>query len=233
MRKLRYLKTVSGGTESLGKITKTTTGTFIDTSTTDAVGGVPVINIVSTFTKASAIAHKAILVTLTYQPTGNTGTGVPIAIAGMTVLGASATHSGLYMWGVQGGLKFLTGSVVSDSQSAAGRFVLEEAGTVTYTGGNIAGIYVDNLITSPMASESGGQIDLIRIANHGGLMDNAINVYGPNLTNLLYLGGCTTVGCVGADIGATAIHKTICRSIKIDIDGVTFYLLASTAPAAS
>ena len=232
MRKLRYLKTVSGGTETLGKITKTVTGAFIDVSTTDAVGGVPVINIVSTFTKATAIAHKAILVTLTYQPTGNTGTGVPIAIAGMTVLGASATHSGLYMWGVQGGIKFLTGSVIASSQIAAGRFVLEEAGTVTYTSGGIAGIYIDNLITSNMAGLS-GNVDLMRIANHGGTMKSAVHVYGPKITNFLKLTGCTTAGAVGANIGSTAIHKTICRPIAIDIDGTTFYLLASTAPAAS
>ena len=209
------------------------TGTYsvagISITHTDATGGLEEILIASTFTKNTAIAHKAISSTCTYQPTGDSGTGVPIAVAGMTVLGEGATHSGLYMWGVQGGLKFLATSVVSDSQSAAGRFVLEEAGAVTYTSGNIACIYCDNLITSPMASESTGQIDLMRIANHGGLMDNAINVYGPNLTNLFYLGGCTNVGCVGADIGATAIHKTVCRPIKISIDGTAYYLIASTA----
>lgn len=217
------------GTTTTGMTIGTCTGHGILITNSDGTGSMEEIHVNSEFTATGAVAHKAILAECSYTP-ASAGGSVPIAIAGMTDLAAGKTHNALYMWGVQGGLKFNDDSVVSGSQYAAGRFVLEEgSGTITYTSGNIAGIYIDNLITSPMASESSGQIDLMRIANHGGLMDNAINLYGPNLTNLFYLGGCTTAGCVTAT-AASAVHGTLTKKIAISIDGVTYYLLASTTP---
>ncbi|GAG58739.1 unnamed protein product, partial [marine sediment metagenome] len=94
-------------------------------------------------------------------------------------------------------------------------------------------IYCDNLISSDLAGIS-GNADLIRLANHDtGTMDNVIDVYGPNVTNLFLLSSCMNGGMVSTDIGATAIFKTACKSIRINIDGTTYYLLASTAVGTS
>lgn len=202
--------------------------TGIKIGLTDSAGGENGILIDSNFTAQGAAAHKAIESNVTYTP-ATSGTGVPIAIAGKVTLAGSQTHSGLYMWGVQGGLYFSASSTLASSQVAAGRFVLEaEDDTVTWTSGNIACIYCDNLIDEDISGIA-GEADLIRLANHGTGMDNAINVYGPFVTNLFLLGGCSTGGMVSA-ASASALHGTLSKKIKISIDGVTYYLLASTTP---
>lgn len=91
-------------------------------------------------------------------------------------------------------------------------------------------LWLDSHLTKTITS---GNLEFLYITNNGtSTFDNAIYIYGSNaITNLLAINTCS--GMVSADIGATAIHKTVCKSIKIDLDGTTFYLLASTAPAAS
>lgn len=197
--------------------------TGVNVSVASTATGKNGILVSDTFTLATAGVHKAIQGDVSYSA----GYATPIGVAGKVTL--TGAYSGVgYMWGVQGQIQFDTASSLAGSQVAAGRFVLTETGTVTYTSGNIACIYADNLITSPMASESSGNIDLIRIANHGGQMDSAINLYGPNLTNLFMLTGCTTVGCVGANNGGgSTLNFTNYRLITIDIDGTTHYLVAA------
>ena len=107
-------------------------------------------------------------------------------------------------------------------------FLKQKNATVTWTSGNIACIYCDNLIAEDISGIS-GNADLIRLANHGAGMDNAINVYGPHVTNLFLLSGCLNGGMVSA-AEAAVVHSTLSKKIRISIDGVTYYLLASTEP---
>ena len=193
---------------------------------TDAVGGVPTISITSVFTAVGAIGHEGIYSSVTYQPTGDSGTGVPIGLAGQVVLGVGATHSGLYMWGVQGHVLFSTGSVIASSQIAALRGVLEESGEVTYTSGGIAGLYIDNLITSDIDGIS-GNADLMRIANHGGAIKSAINIYSKKITYLFSIDG---INACFVSASGNEKHGGTVKHLKCKIDGTTCYLIASSAP---
>lgn len=211
---------------TLGALTADDTfNVAITTGTTGYYG----VRAITTFSLATAGVHKAISGEVLYTP-ATTGFATSIGVAGKATLNAKGMSGGTgYMWGVQGQLDFAAGSTYASSQLAAGRFVMTEAGAVTYTSGNIACIYADNLITSPLADECSGDCDLIRIANHGGKLDHAINVYGPNVTYLFNLNGCATAGCVSAGT-ANDVHGGTGKRVKINIDGTSYYFLASTTP---
>ncbi len=219
------LSSAQGSYTSAYPIALTCAADAITVTQTDSAGGINAILVNNTVTATGAVAHKAVEVNVVYDP-ASTGGSVPIAIAGKVTLAAGKTHNTLYMWGIQGGLKFLTGSTVDSNQAAAARFVLEEAGAVTYTG-KVTGLYVDNLITSPMGSESSQGISIARFANHGGNVNSMLEFYANECDNLFAISG--SLAASGGPVvetsngGATRKYR-----VEVMIEGDTCYLSAYT-----
>lgn len=187
--------------------------------TIDAAGSQYGIKVSDTLTTTAAIAHRAIDGIVTYTPsTVTSGGSVPIGVAGKVIL-STTCETDLYMWGVQGQLHFTNGSIITCSQIAAGRFVLTADANPTVTSGLIAGVYVDNLVATDL-NGGAGYSDLIRLANHGGIMDNAIDIYGPNTTYFVRFNGCEIGGCISTN----ATTSGTSRKIKCDVDGTPYYI---------
>ena len=86
---------------------------------------------------------------------------------------------------------------------------------------------MDNLIATAL-NAGAGYADLMRLANHGGQIDNAINVYGPLTTHLFRFGGTTAGSFVGVDQpGGSTVTFTNWRRISVDVEGTTYYMIAA------
>jgi len=117
---------------------------------TDANGGLQGIFVNNIFTKVGVVAHKAIRSDLLYTP-ASAGTACPIAMVGKVSLNGDLTAANAYPglgWGVQGQIHMVTGSTIDGSTYgspgavyAGLRGVVTDAGTSTYTKGNLAGLY--------------------------------------------------------------------------------------------
>ena len=122
----------------------------LTTAVTDADGGSNGLFVNNTFTKVGVIAHKAIQSDLIYTP-ASAGTACPIAVVGKVSLNGDLTAANSYPglgWGVQGQIHMVTGSTIDGSTFgspgavyAGLRGVVTDAGTSTYTKGNLAGLY--------------------------------------------------------------------------------------------
>ncbi len=200
-----------------------------------AVSGGSSIAIDNTFTLATAGVHKGITSTVTYTP-ATSGLGTSIGVAGKAVLNGTFTGGQGLMFGIQGQMDFTTDATINNSSSifSALRGVITAAGSPTFTAGDVCGLYIDNLVTNEMAASS-GDISLIRIANHGNgssrsTIDSAIYVYGVKVTNLFEFNSAIGGGGFVSAFGGTAHGGTI-KKVAVTIDGSTYFLLASTAPA--
>jgi len=59
--------------------------------------------------------------------------------------------------------------------------------------------------------------------------DHMIYAYAPYVTNFFKMDNAGNGGMVSATY-STPVHAGTCKKIRIDLDGDTYYLLASTAP---
>lgn len=199
---------------------KATNGIYMAiTATASGTNGILVSN---TFTLGTTGVHKGIQSDVTYAA----GYATPIGVAGKVSLTGAFTGGVGYIWGVQGQVDFGASSTYNcaGGQVAAVRAVLTTGGG-TFQAGNIACIYADNLITSTMTGTT-GTVDLMRLANHGGAIDNAIEIRCPNTTNLFYLDGGTTAGPVTTTTNTTPSGTIYLLKVLIGSD--TCYMFAST-----
>lgn len=184
-----------------------------------------------TFTATTAIGGRGVVGQVTYTPaTAGSGGAVPVGVYAKTILSSGCTST-LYMWGVQAQLDFDGNSVMACSQVAALRAVLTAGATPTITSGHIAAIYCDNLISADL-SDTSNYADMVRLANHGGSIDNMINFYLPYCTNLFRFDGITSSSPIGSNAsGGGTLTFTNWRKIQIDIEGTVHYMLAARAIA--
>ena len=193
---------------------------------TDTAGGSYGVRVVTTLTSIAAVACRAVSGEVVYTPaTVASGGSVPIGVAGKVTLSATC-ESDLYMWGVQGQLHLANTSVITCSQIAAGRFVLTADADPTITSGIISGIYIDNLIATSLAAGADWSCGM-RIANHGGGMDDMISFYTPNVTNLFHFESATAMI---SNITGGGVHGGTIQRIRCDFAGTTYYMIMSTAP---
>ena len=137
-----------------------------------------------------------------------------IGVHGRAKVSGVAYNSGLFVAGVLGQV-LAGGTWTATDKVAAGWFDWQLASAVT--AGDTMLLYLTNNANNASYNPT-----------------SVMFIYAPYMTNLFYLQGGTVGGLmVSADIGATAIHKTVCRAIRISIDGTAYYLLASTAYGAS
>lgn len=152
------------------------------------------------------------------------------ALRGEADLAASAvTASGAsYIIGVHGRWRAGSGTI---NNSAIGAGVLAQwinGGTYTAVS-HACALWVDCQNATTVTS---GSTEMIYITHNGdatGAVDHVFYIYpGNRITNLMKID--TASGMVSAAENS-AVHGTSSKKIKIDIDGTTYYLLASTVPA--
>lgn len=202
----------------------------ISVTTTDASGGAAGVKSVTTLTSTGAVAGRAIDGQVVYTPaTAGSGGSVPIGVAGKVTLTTGCTST-LYLWGVQGQVNLEANAVINCGQIAAMRAVLTADANPTITDGNISCIYCDNLIATAL-NAGGATASMLRLANHGGQMDCVFHLNAGHTTHLFDFDQCTIESFITTSEGK--YHGGTMQKLKCDYDGVTYYILMSTAPTSS
>jgi len=156
--------------------------------------------------------------------------GTVRALVGVGDLSAVQTDVGSaqYIVGVHGRAK-VSGTAYNSSLFVTGvHGQILDGGTYTKSG-HVSAIWADSHLNKTV---SAGEYELIYMTHNttnGTTMTSGIYAYLPYVTNLLKLYGGTVGGMVSA-ASASALHGTLSKKIKINIDGTTYYLLASTNP---
>ena len=122
----------------------------------------------------------------------------------------------------------ISGTAYNTSLTACSmKATIDGTGTLTAFG-HACVLWLDNKLPTIAA----GEHSIIYMTNNNSgsrTIGQAIYLYGVYVTNLINLNGCTSGGMV-SNASASALHGTLSKKIKISIDGVTYYLLASTTP---
>ncbi|TET08512.1 MAG: hypothetical protein E3J83_03480 [Candidatus Atribacteria bacterium] len=243
-----YVAPPSGSGDAI-QIGSCTNGIKIEGTVTLPIGIGTVTALTTAVTGQSAIK--------VYSDLSGDGYNVPVWITG-AVTGAGASFGSIYcirgdvkLTGVQTtqdndqfvvgvhGRARVSGTIKNTAVTIAGVMSQILAGGTWTEVENACSLWVDNqLATNPTTGEVSMVLITQNNSSSSAIVDNVFKVQGGGGTDthFAYLFNFVkniTGGFVSADIGSTAIHKTICRSLKIKIDDVDFYLLASTAPATS
>jgi len=189
------------------------------------------VRVLDTYTKVDGY-HTAVMGATLLVPAGGTGTGAAIGVYGEANIQGACTGTN-YSFGVRGTLQLTDDTVLNGGSSIFGAMnaSMKDDATPTLTAGHVCGIYIENLIDADLSAIA-GITAMIYSANNSSAtctMDYGWYHYGPKVTNLLGLYDCTVAGCVSAG-GTVGTHGTATLKVAIDIDGTTYYLLASTVP---
>lgn len=143
-----------------------------------------------------------------------TGTGSVRGTQGVAKVRAGITATGSTLIGAYGQARVDATGVLAGNSFLVGLYGLIEASPAV-TANHVTSCWLD----SHQANAVTGQHDLLYMTNNGAaVMDQAIHLYGPNITAFLNLDTCTAFIGSGKKSGGTA------KNIKISIDGVTHYI---------
>lgn len=133
--------------------------------------------------------------------------------------------SGGFIYGTQG--KIIPTGTLSGSSWNAGVFGQVDISQATINAGQIAPIWGDYGATSGTISDATGMYGIAMTNTTAATLEAQIYLYG-KATNLLQLNGssATYISAGGAGAPGGTIKK-----LAISIDGVTYYIIASTAPS--
>lgn len=150
-------------------------------------------------------------------------------VCGRATVNDNYTGGTGYVYAVSGQLHFTNDTIINSAASvfAALCGVITSDATPTLTTGHITCLYLDNLCNDVDLADTAGVNSFIYMANNSGGkdMDDAIYLYGPDVLNFIRFQGCTSIV---SSTYTTPLHGTLCKKIKISLDGTTYYLLAST-----
>jgi len=211
------------------------TGTYnnaLRITNTLATSAQTTVRVLDTYTAADGY-HTAVMGATIYNPTAASGYGAAIGVYGEANIQGDFTGGTNWSFGVRGTLQLTDDTVLNSGSSIFGAInaSMKDDATPTLTAGHVCGIYIENLIDADLSAMTGIS-SMIYAANNSSAtctLDYGIYLYGPKVTNLLGLYDCTVGGCVSAG-GTVGTHGTATLKIAIDIDGTTYYLLASTVP---
>ena len=146
-----------------------------------------------------------------------------------TTVGAEAFIVGVH------GRCAVTGTAYNSSAVYAG-VLAQMLGGGTWTAANkVYALWVDNQLATNPTSGTVAMVGIRQNNNSGtAVVDHVFDIYGANIANFINFDSCISSGFVSSgSVGSTAIHKTACKTIKILIDGVDYYLIASTVVESS
>jgi len=103
--------------------------------------------------------------------------------------------------------------------------MIGEAGVFTKVN-HVCGLWLDSHLAQTITA---GSFEFIYMTNNGATqMNSVMHITRSRVTNLFKIDGS---GSMVAAAENSAVHGTSTKKIKINIDGTTYYLLASTVPA--
>jgi len=150
-------------------------------------------------------------------------------IRGLAGVKAASTYKGsanqAFLAGVQGKLTMAADSVLGDNASggiyacAVLAQIQAAVGATFGTDAQVYGLWVDNQVGAALPTLS----HLLNLTNNGGAITNLIHGYGNNAVS--YFMTLETMG--SAVVAATGV-STISKSLKIKIDGTTYYIPCCT-----
>lgn len=150
-------------------------------------------------------------------------------VCGRATVNDNYTGGTGYVYAVSGQLHFTNDAIINNGSSvfAALCGVITSDASPTFTTGHITCLYLDNLCNDTDLADIAGVNSFIYMANNSGGkdMDDAVYLYGPDVSNFIRFQGCTSIV---SSTYTTPLHGTACVKIKISIDGTTHYVLAST-----
>lgn len=191
---------------------------FIYRPTTDTFG----TQIKTEFT-GTAAEHSTLDVTADWKANGTTGGGLR-AISGLARVDSTfSLGSTANMFGVRGIVQ--NSGTVSGTGLHAGVYALIEADQAWTSVGHLAARWADSHL---VAAPGTGHLSFDYITNNGAAQFEQVwYIYGGNkITNLMALD--TVTGMVSAT--TTGVPGGTIKKIKMLIDGVDYYLVASTIP---
>jgi len=183
-------------------------------------------------TKASALTGMGLDAECEIRPETTATAGYARGAMGVCRIASGKTLAGTtYATGLYGQWR-ADGTVNGDVMASAIYGLIEDGGTYTACN-HVAALWLDNHLTKTVTS---GKKSFVYMTNNGGIaFDNGFYIYGGSasqgITNLFNFDTCTDSGMVST-LGAVGVHGTDTKKIKIVIDGVVHYLLASTVPTA-
>ena len=143
-----------------------------------------------------------------------TGGASVYGVSGVAKVDGGVTATASSVFGLYGQARVDTGGVLAGNSFLCGTYSLIEAGPAV-TANHVTSCWLD----SHQANAVTGQHDLLYMTNNGAaVMDQAIHLYGPNITAFLNLDTCSTFVGTGKKSGGTT------KNILIKIDGVTHYI---------
>jgi len=183
-------------------------------------------------TKASAITGMGVDAECEIRPATTATGGYARGCMGVCRIETGKTLAGTtYATGLYGQWR-ADGTVNGDVFASAIYGIIGDGGTYTAVN-HVAALWLDSHLTKTVTA---GKKSFVYMSNNGGIaFDNGFYIYGgtasQGITNLFNLDTCTDSGLVST-LGAVGVHGTDTKKIKIVIDGVVHYLLASTVPTA-
>ena len=148
-----------------------------------------------------------------------TGTGSIRGVQGVGKVRAGITATDSTIIGTYGQARVDATGVMAGNSFLVGLYGLVEASPAV-TANHVTSCWLD----SHQAEAVTGQHDLLYMTNNGAaVMDQAIHLYGPSITNFIKFDTCSTFVQDG-----TGESMTVTKKIAIDVDGVTLYLQAGT-----
>ena len=134
-------------------------------------------------------------------------------VSGKAILDGGITATASTIIGVYAQAKVDTGGVLAGNSYLVGSYSLIEAGPAV-TANHVTSMWLD----SHQALAVTGQHDLLYMTNNGtAVMDQAVHIYGPNITSFINFDTCNTFVSAG---GATGVQK----KIAVMVDGVAHYI---------
>ena len=190
------------------------------------------IRVLNTYTAASGY-HVAIMGAAILDSTAGTGSGAVIGVYGEANINDTFTGANNWSYGVRGCLQLTNSTDIDNVGSIFGAInaVLKDDATPTITNAHICGIYIDNLIDFDLSSATGISAMIYSANNASATCTMGYNwyIYGPKVTYLLGIYDGTVSGCV-SETTSNEKHGGTVRHLKLDIDGTSYYLIASTTP---
>lgn len=186
--------------------------------TTDAFA----LEVKSEFTTTNA-GHNCLAVTADWKANGATGGG-NTAVQGTSRLASTYTATGGSIIGTYGQVAN-NGTVNGAGIMMAGLYGLIEDGGVYTAVSHLAAAWLDSHLDQAV---SAGEVELLYMSNNGDtVFDQAMYIYAGNkITNLFNIN--TASGMLSANTaGGSTLNFTNYRTIKVVLEGETYYLLAA------
>lgn len=190
---------------------------------TTATSGLAGISIYYVMTKPDGGGFRGLYSNVEFDP-DTQGYTVISAVHGCAVLGDTYTGDAGGITGIVAQLSVIDGGDLDDAGSMISALdaILTDTGSTSYTAGTISNVYIDNQLNDDFEACDFYMLNIANNANNGKIVDAAVRIYGPWVTNFVKFDTCQD----GQQMVTAQVISAEDTSgkIKIDVNGSPFYL---------